>query len=133
MQSLKAQVSDLSKKLDNCLKAIDNGAFSEALCNHMQEYESRLRDLKAALSRAQLMDRGGKLTEKQIEFFFFAISRQLKQEDRYKEILLSSLVRCVIVNDDAIEIRYNYKKELPTLANPVKVRSSHKVSMVTLE
>lgn len=79
------------------------------------------------------MDRGGKLTEKQIEFFFFAISRQLKQEDRYKEILLSSLVRCVIVNDDAIEIRYNYKKELPTLANPVKVRSSHKVSMVTLE
>ena len=79
------------------------------------------------------MDRGGKLTERQIEFFFFAISRQLKQEPRYKEILLSSLVRCVIVNDDSLEIQYNYKKELPTLANPVKVRSSHKVLMVTLE
>lgn len=79
------------------------------------------------------MDRGGKLTEQQIEFFFFAIFRQLKQEDRYKEILLSSLVRCVIVNNDSIEIQYNYKKELPTLANPVKVRSSHNVSMVTLE
>ena len=130
VQSLKAQVSDLSKKLDNCLKAIDKGAFSEALCNHMHEYESRLKDLKAALSRAQLMDRGGKLTEQQIEFFFYAISRQLKQEPRYKEILLSSLVRCVIVNDDSIEIQYNYKKELPTLANPVKVKSSHNVSVV---
>lgn len=73
------------------------------------------------------------MTEQQIEFFFFAISRQLKTEPRYKEILLSSLVRCVIVNDDSLEIRYNYKKELPTLANPVKVRSSHKVLMVAPE
>lgn len=133
VQSLKAQVSDLTKKLDNCLKAIDEGLFSEVLSNHMREYEKRLTDLKAALSRALMMDRSGVLTEKQIGFFFYAISKRLEEEDKYKEILLSSLVQCVVVNDDSIEIRYNYKKELPTLENPIRVKSSHKDQMVTPE
>lgn len=131
VQSLKAQISDLKKKLDNCLKAIDNGVSSEALYNHMGEYEKRLRELNCELSKAQLLDRGMELSERQIEAFFGAISQRLDEEPRYKEILLTSLVRSVIVYDDYVEIRYNYKKELPALSNPVRVESSHKDAVVT--
>ena len=48
-----------------------------------------------------------------------------KKADKYKSILLSSLVRSVIIYEDFIEIQYNYKKKLPILQNPVKIKSSY--------
>ena len=37
-----------------------------------------------------------------------------KKADKYKSILLSSIVRSVIVYEDFIEIQYNYKKNSPS-------------------
>lgn len=71
------------------------------------------------------------MTEQHIEFFFYSISQKLKTADKYKSILLSSLVRCVIVYENYIEIQFNYKNELPILQNPVKVESSYLNQMVT--
>ena len=57
--------------------------------------------------------------------------RKLKTADKYKSILLSSLVRCIVVHEHYIEIQFNYKNELPILQNPVKVEISYLNQMVT--
>lgn len=131
IQSLKGQIADINKKLKNCVKAVENGLVSETMTNHIQEYEKRLKGLKEEVSRQKLLEGGIELTEKHIEFFFYSIAQKLKTADKYKSILLSSLVRCVVIDDDYIEIQYNYKNELPILQNPVKVRSSNLNQMVT--
>ena len=50
--------------------------------------------------------------------------KQIKNADKYKRILLTSLIRNVIVYDEYIEVQYNYKDELPILRNTVKIKSS---------
>ncbi|WP_302442355.1 recombinase family protein [Colibacter massiliensis] len=130
IQSLKNQIADANKKLQNCVQAIESGLVSDTIINHVQSYEKRLKDLKAELSREELLDGDTELTEEHIEFFFYSITRKLKTANKYKSILLSSLVRCVIIYDEYVEIQYNYKYELPILQNPVQIGSSYLQSMV---
>ena len=125
LQSLQNQKADISRKLQNCIKAIEEGLISQTVTNHIQDYEKQLQTLNDDIRREELMSRIPQLTEKHIEFFFWSISQQIKKADKYKSILLSSLVRSVIIYEDFIEIQYNYKKKLPILQNPVKIKSSY--------
>ena len=133
IQSLKNQIADISKKLKNCIRAVENGLVSETMVNHIKDYEKQLEGLKEEVTRLKLLEGGTELTEKHIEFFFWSISQKIKTADRYKSILLSSIVRSVVIQDGYIEIQYNYKNELPILQNPVKVESSYLNQMVTQE
>lgn len=133
IQSFKAQIADISKKLKNCIKAVENGLVSDVMINHIKDYEKRLEGLKEEVTRLKLLEGTTELTEQHIEFFFWSISQKIKTADRYKSILLSSIVRSVVIQDGYIEIQYNYKNELPILQNPVKVESSYLNQMVTQE
>ena len=71
-----------------------------------------------------MLEKGPSLTEEQITFFLESVAKQIKNADKYKRILLTSLIRNVIVYDEYIEVQYNYKDELPILRNTVKIKSS---------
>lgn len=133
LQAIKNQIADINKKLQNCVKAVENGLVSETITNHINNYEKELTRLKDDAARVKLLDGDIELDQQHIEFFFWSIAQKIKAADKYKSILLSSIVRSVIVNEDYIEIQYNYKNELPILQNPVKVESSHLNQMVTQE
>ena len=130
VQSLKNQIKDIEKKLKNCIDAVENGLASESIGNRIEEYEHTLKRLKFALSQELLNGGVQKLTKNRIEYFFMAVREKVKTADRYKSILLSSLIRCVILYDDYIEIQYNYRSELPLLENPVRVKCSNTHSLV---
>lgn len=130
LQSLQNQKADISRKLQNCVKAVEEGLISQAVANHIRDYEKQLQTLTDAIQKEELMNQIPHLTEKHIEFFFWSISQQIKKADKYKSILLSSIVRSVIVYEDFIEIQYNYKKELPILQNPVRIGGSDMPVMV---
>lgn len=130
MQSLKRQIVELNKKVKNCVQAIENGLVSDTVTNHIKEYENKLKELNEELSKQKLMTDMPVLTEKHIEFFFLSMAQKAKQDKKYRNILLSSIIRSVVVYKDYIEIQYNYEKELPTLQNPVRIRSSDFHTMV---
>ena len=130
VQSLKNQIKDIEKKLKNCIDAVENGLASESIGNRIEEYEHTLKRLKFTLSQELLNGGVQKLTKNRIEYFFMAVREKVKTADRYKSILLSSLIRCVILYDDYIEIQYNYRSELPLLENPVRVKCSNTHSLV---
>lgn len=132
--ALEAEISENRKKVENCIKAIEQGLMSESLTNHIQEAEGRIRSLTDRLQREKLLHSRRPLTEDEIRFFFYSIrsQAQTKEAKEYRRILFSSLVRSVIVKEKTVEIRYNYKSELPVLHNPLEVESSHCVTMVGL-
>lgn len=132
VEALEAEIKENQKKVENCIKAIENGLMSESLTNHIHEAEERIKGLNEQLQREKILHCRRPLTENEIQFFFYSIREQAqkKEADEYKKILFSSLIRSVIVHEKTIEIRYNYKSELPVLQNPLEVESSHCVTMV---
>ena len=87
-------------------------------------YEKRLVELNSELSDELEKDNDLKVDEDMIRFFFERLVQRTKKETKFKSLLLSTMVRCVVIYDDYIEIQYNYKKELPILTNPVRINSS---------
>lgn len=60
------------------------------------------------------------------------IHLQRQKADKYRRILLSTLVRMVIVRGDALEIRYNYANEYPALLSLVKAECSYNHRLVEM-
>lgn len=124
LMAIEQQISEDSRKLQNCQKAVENGLESFTIANRIKELENNLLKLEKALRSQTLLEKGPELTEVQITFFLESVAKQIKNADKYKRILLTSLIRNVIVYDDYIEVQYNYKDELPILRNTVKIKSS---------
>ena len=122
--AIKEEIKELSKKLKNCVQAVENGIISQTIAENIPMYEKRLVELNSELSDELEKDNDLKVDEDMIRFFFERLVQRTKKETKFKSLLLSTMVRCVVVYDDYIEIQYNYKKELPILTNPVRINSS---------
>ena len=123
IRAIKNHISSCQKKIDNCIKAIENGVMSNALVESLNENERTLDVLKEKLAKASLMQGSGLLTEEKIQFFFETIREKAKETEKYNDILLTSLVRAVYICNEYVEIQYNYAEQLPILTNPVRIES----------
>ena len=113
---LKNNVEDIARRLKNCEKAIENGLVSETIANRIKELEKELTAANTAYEREKILTAPVDVTEELVYFYL----NNIKSE----RAIIDSFIREVIIHKDKIEIRYNYKKELPTLQNPVTVESS---------
>lgn len=121
IKALENRIAETSKKVQNCVKAIERGIISDALSTSLSENEAVLEALKCELEKLKLMNDHGTLTEEKICFFFQSILDKAKETEKYKQILFTSLIRRVVISNDYIEIQYNYAEQLPLLVNPVKI------------
>ena len=112
VQALKNSIKDTEKKIDNCIKAIENGISSESLANTLNKNEALLEELKIQLSKAEILAQGEKLTEEKIRFFFSCINKKSQSSQRYRTILFKCFIRRILISNDIIEIQYNYNNEL---------------------
>lgn len=126
----KKRMADVKKKIDNCVKAVESGIISDAIAKTLHDNEETLRDLECELAKQEIARKSSELTVDKIRFFFKSICRDAKKADKYRRILLSTLVRMVIVRGDVLEIRYNYANEYPALQNPVKAECSYNNRLV---
>ena len=123
-------LADIKKKIDNCVKAVESGIISDAIAKTLHDNEETLRDLECELAKQEIARKSSELTVDKIRFFFKSICRDAKKADKYRRILLSTLVRMVIVRGDVLEIRYNYANEYPDLQSPVKAECSYNNRLV---
>ena len=112
IQSLKMRISDTQKKIDNCVKAIENGIMSDSITTALEKNESLLKDLKYQLSKEQVRHKTGILTEEKIRFFFKSIREKADALEKYKHILFRCFIKKILIDNDVIEIQYNYSNEL---------------------
>lgn len=121
IQALKNQISDVKKKIDNCIKAIEKGIMSNSLEAALTQNEHVLQTLQDELAKATLVNDSGRLTEEKICYFFESIAKKAQETEKYQKILLTSLVQKVLISNSTIEIQYSYTEELPILQNPVTI------------
>lgn len=117
--SIKNRIADTKKKVQNCIKAIESGIISETLANTLSQNESLLKDLEIQLAKAKIRSERGKITEDKIRFFFESLNQKAAQSDKFKTILFKCFIKKVLVNNDIIEVQYNYDGELSSSQNDV--------------
>ncbi len=131
LKNICAQIADVSERLKNCMDAVDRGFVTASIVQRVKGYEKQLDDLKNAKEIAERKKEALHITADHVRFFLQnLLTRCNEKTNKYKDDLFSAFIRQVIIYEDYIEIRYNYKKELPTLPNPVRVNSSFLNDMV---
>ena len=112
LSSIKNRIADAKKKVQNCIKAIENRIVSETLANTLSSNETLLKDLEVQFAKAKLRTESGKITEEKIRFFFDSINMKATTSARFKTILFKCFIKKVLANNDIIEVQYNYDGDL---------------------
>ena len=107
---IKSMRSDVSKKLQNSVQAIEAGVISETLAKNIPQYEAQLRDLKTELKR-EMNKRDDPVTEEFVAFYLSTLLPQ-KKYGEYQLSFFSTFIRRIIAHEDCIEIQYNYCKKI---------------------
>lgn len=119
LESMIKQKKDISKNLDNCMKAVDKGLVSVTLMERIKQYEAELESLEKDISLEKIKTKPFTLTKQHIAFFLTKFSDLEGTESR--ERIISTLVREVLIKkekdgDYLVTVRYNYAptNELPS-------------------
>ena len=111
LTALKAERKEVERKLNNCLKALEEGLVeSISITTRIMEHESRLQCIDNEIEHLRILNNPLKLSKERIMFY---LMHGLKGNKR-REFILSTLVKEVILDYDAerdawnIEIAYNY-------------------------
>lgn len=91
---LQQQQKDLQKKIDNCVKVIENGFVSDAIITRLKESEAAMANLKRQLMEQTMLLHASMLSEAQIIFFLKKMAMSIEQDP---DAVLRALVRAVYV------------------------------------
>ena len=94
LSSIKNRIADAKKKVQNCIKAIENRIVSETLANTLSSNETLLKDLEVQFAKAKIRTESGKITEEKIRFFFDSINMKATTSARFKTILFKCFIYC---------------------------------------
>lgn len=93
LSSIKNRIADAKKKVQNCIKAIENGIVSETLANTLSSNETLLKDLEVQFAKAKIRAESEKITEEKIRFFFDSINMKATTSARFKTILFKCFIK----------------------------------------
>lgn len=122
IDALKAERKEVAKKLNNCLKALENGAASDSITQRIIQHEDRLKAIDLEIANAEIMSNPLNLTKERIVFY---LMNGLNKEKR-REFILTALVNKVVLNYDEateqynVEVTYNYSDNIVNCNNSNK-------------
>lgn len=118
LESMIKQKKDISKKLDNCMKAVDKGLVSVTLMERIKQYEAELESLEKDISLEKIKTNPFTVTKQHIAFFLTKFAELEGTE--FRERIISTLVREVLIKKEkdgnySVTVKYNYvpTNELP--------------------
>lgn len=111
LEALAAQQQDIQKKLNNCLRAVENGLYSESLSERIKQYENDLQKVKAEYAREKILTAPLAIDKKVIIFF---LSRILKNNED-KRFIIATFLRNATVKkesdgDFTVTVTLNFAK-----------------------
>lgn len=116
------QEKDLQTKINNCVKAIEQGVISSTIANNLQQYESELQEIKTDIAKERLLQNPVLITKQHIAFFLTRFKTMAP--NKAKAYILNTLLDTVSVkkqNDGnyLVTVTYNYN-DSPNLKNHEK-------------
>ena len=113
LPQLKAQMSDVLKKIENIIQAIEKGIIFDSTRDRLAELETQKSELEVAILEEQI--ERPLLTQEQIRFGIERF-RKLKIEDEEdKKRLIDNFINAIYLYDDKITFTFNYKDGTKTV------------------
>ncbi|MBE6592892.1 MAG: recombinase family protein [Ruminococcaceae bacterium] len=103
---LQEQIQDTQKKIDNLIKAAEQGFVSESSAKRLQELEESKKQQEIKLLQEQI--KKPLLTQEQIEFGIYKFKKLDLKTRKGKQKLIDSFVNAIFVYDDHIKLFCNY-------------------------
>ncbi|WP_418521149.1 recombinase family protein [Megasphaera massiliensis] len=129
VQRLKKELATIKKKLNNCVKAIEEGFITATVSEKISLYEEEVARLEEQIKKSELLARPVVVTEKFIEYYLQKFYKQ-KKYDRQQFDLFQTFIHRITVYADYIEIQYKVSNSLKLPDKPVIMRGSGKFSLV---
>lgn len=131
LKRLKTAISEVQKKLDNYIKAVERGIFSDTIAENITACEAKLKKLRFDFDREKEMHKVSDITEEEVEFYLTQwLPKQKSGECQLS--LFSTFIHRIILFADCVEVQYNYPTQSAEhLVNPRKIDCSQGSLLVT--
>jgi len=103
---LKQSLAELNKSIDNILAAIEQGIFTQATKQRLEELESKKKDIEIEIAKESI--RRPLLNEDQVRFWFERLRNLNINELSHRKRLIDTFLNSVFVYDDKLLINCNY-------------------------
>lgn len=134
MARIKQEYKTIKSKLNNSVRAIEEGLYSKTIADNIQSYETQLGEIRRRIDELKL--ESITIDEAAVEYYLKSLLTSKKEHERYKLDMFQAFIHRVIVYPDKVEIQYNYTAS-GELKNPVSIvltgeaKGSHNNLMVT--
>ncbi|MBQ6979344.1 MAG: recombinase family protein [Clostridia bacterium] len=111
---IKEQINETQKRIDNLIKAAEQGFVSESSTKRLQELEETKKQQEVKLLQEQI--KKPLLTQEQIEFGIYKFKRLDLSTREGKQKLIDGFVNAIFVYDDHAELYLNYTENKKTIS-----------------
>ena len=113
LPQLKAQMSDVLKKIENIIQAIEKGIIFDSTRDRLAELETQKSELEVAILEEQI--ERPILTREQIRFGIERFRKLNIKETADKKCLIDNFINAIYLYDDKITFTFNYKDGTKTV------------------
>ena len=104
---LPAALKDVNKPIENIVSAIEQGIFTPATKQRLDELEEQRKELEASILQEQIAK--PLLTREQILFWFERFRQGDSSDPAYQQKIIDCFVNSVYIFDDRLVINFNYR------------------------
>ena len=109
LRSLEARQRDIEKKIENVMRAIDEGIVTPSTKSHLMDLEAEKADIEKGIAREIIQT--PELDREQIVFFLQRFRSGDIEDETYRAFLVDTFLQAVYVYDDKLVITLNYSGE----------------------
>ena len=106
---LRSQLEDRQKSLDNLVKSIERGAFSDSIMNRINELETEVNLLKIKIEEEEYNSKP--ITQEEVADFLGGIKKELAASDIELSVILDKLIDSILVYENKIVINYRLSEQ----------------------
>ncbi len=110
---LKEQLTDIQKKINNIIKAIEDGLIFESTKDRLSQLEKERKTLESSILQEQI--KKPFLTKEQIRFGIERFKSLDITSKEGKQRLIDGFIKAIYLYDDKITITFNYKDSCTTV------------------
>ena len=111
---LNKQLAEVSKSLNNVMKAIEAGIITETTKQRLEELEAQRAEIENNIAVERI--KSPVLSREQIEFFLAQFRKTDVNDEQARQRLIDCFVNAVYVYDDRIVFAFNYKDGTATVS-----------------
>ncbi|MBR5269301.1 MAG: recombinase family protein [Anaerotignum sp.] len=113
LPTLKKQLSDTERGINNMLNAIEAGIFTPSTKQRLDELEERKSQLEITILQEEM--KRDLLTKEQIAFYIYRFRKLDTTKQEHRQRLIDSFVNAIYLYDDRCILTFNYKDGAKTI------------------